>query len=96
MPHQVALFVTCLTDQFFPHVGVAVTKILERFGCRVYFPDAQTCCGQPFFNNGFQPEAAELARKFVQTSEPYDWIITPSGSGRRSACSQLTTIVPKC
>jgi Fe-S oxidoreductase len=26
---QVALFITCLSDQFFPRVGVAVTKILE-------------------------------------------------------------------
>src|SRR5215211_6569450 len=31
MAHNVALFITCLTDQFYPHVGVAVTKILEHF-----------------------------------------------------------------
>ena len=78
-PH-VALFITCLTDQFYPHVGVAVTKILERYGCRVDFPQAQTCCGQPFFNNGFHPEAAELAKRFVQIFEPYPYIVTPSGS----------------
>ena len=52
---QVALFITCLTDQFYPHVGIAVTKILERFGCKVDFPQSQTCCGQPFYNNGFHP-----------------------------------------
>ncbi len=80
MPHRVALFVTCLTDQFYPHVGVAVTKILEHYGCTVEFPKAQTCCGQPFYNNGFHPEAAELARKFVKTFEPYDYIVSPSGS----------------
>lgn len=80
MGHRVALFITCLTDQFYPHVGVAVTKILEQFGCEVVFPKAQTCCGQPFFNNGFHPESAELARKFVSTFEPYDYIVTPSGS----------------
>jgi L-lactate dehydrogenase complex protein LldE len=77
---DVALFITCLTDQFYPHTGVAVTKILEHFGCRVHFPAAQTCCGQPFFNNGFHPEAAELARRFVETFEPYPYIVTPSGS----------------
>lgn len=80
MPHNVALFITCLTDQFYPHVGVAVTKILEHYGCRVYFPDEQTCCGQPFFNNGFHPEAKELARRMIQIFEPYDYIVTPSGS----------------
>jgi L-lactate dehydrogenase complex protein LldE len=78
-PH-VALFITCLTDQFYPHVGVAVTKILERFGCAVGFPAAQTCCGQPFFNNGFHPEARDLAKRFVEIFEPYQYVVTPSGS----------------
>ena len=80
MPHNVALFITCLTDQFYPHVGVAVTKILEHFGCKVCFPRSQTCCGQPFFNNGFHPEARELAKKFIEVFERYDYIVTPSGS----------------
>ncbi|MDB5174778.1 MAG: Fe-S oxidoreductase [Phycisphaerales bacterium] len=80
MAHNVALFVTCLTDQFYPHVGVAVTKILERLGCSVSFPEAQTCCGQPFFNNGFHPEAKKLAEHFLEVFEPYDYIVTPSGS----------------
>jgi L-lactate dehydrogenase complex protein LldE len=78
--HNVALFITCLTDQFYPHVGVAVTKLLEHFGCRVEFPKAQTCCGQPFFNNGFHPETRKLAERFIEIFEPYDYIVTPSGS----------------
>ena len=77
---QVALFITCLTDQFYPHVGVAVTKILEHFGCTVAFPQTQTCCGQPFFNNGFHDESRELAKRFIEIFEPYDYIVTPSGS----------------
>jgi len=80
MPHNVALFITCLTDQFYPHVGVAVTKILEHFGCTVCFPQEQTCCGQPFHNNGFLPETTELAKKFIQTFECYDYVVSPSGS----------------
>lgn len=80
MAHHVALFITCLNDQFYPHVGIAVTKILEHLGCKVDFPDAQTCCGQPFFNNGFHPEARELVKRFVQTFENYEYIVTPSGS----------------
>lgn len=80
MAHNVALFVTCLTDQFYPRVGVAVTQILERLDCRVDFPEAQTCCGQPFFNNGFHNEASGLARRFIEIFEPYDYIVTPSGS----------------
>jgi L-lactate dehydrogenase complex protein LldE len=76
----VALFITCLTDQFYPRVGIAVTKILERLGCPVVFLKDQTCCGQPFFNNGFHPEARELAKKMVTVFEPFDYIVTPSGS----------------
>ncbi len=77
---RVALFITCLTDQFYPNVGIAVTKILEHFGCQVDFPKAQTCCGQPFYNNGYHDEARALARKFVGIFEDYDYIVTPSGS----------------
>jgi L-lactate dehydrogenase complex protein LldE len=77
---RVALFITCLTDQFYPHVGIAVTKVLERLGCTVEFPETQTCCGQPFYNNGFHPETAELAKKFIEVFEPYDYVVTPSGS----------------
>jgi L-lactate dehydrogenase complex protein LldE len=80
MAHNVALFITCLTDQFYPHVGVAVTKILEHYGCKVCFPQSQTCCGQPFFNNGYHEQTKELAKKFIQDFENYDYIVTPSGS----------------
>ena len=79
-PKNVALFITCLTDQFYPHVGIAVTKILERLGCRVSFPEAQTCCGQPFFNNGFHDEARDLAKRLITVCEPYEYVVTPSGS----------------
>jgi L-lactate dehydrogenase complex protein LldE len=77
---QVALFITCLTDQFYPRVGVAVTKILQQLGCDVVFPEEQTCCGQPFFNNGFHPEARDLAKRLIDIFRPYEYVVTPSGS----------------
>ncbi len=76
----VALFITCLTDHFYPRVGVAVVKVLEKLGWRVDFPREQTCCGQPFFNNGLELDAARLARRFIEIFEPYERIVTPSGS----------------
>jgi L-lactate dehydrogenase complex protein LldE len=76
----VALFITCLTDQFYPQVGIAITKILEHYGCRVSFPRAQTCCGQPFFNNGFHPETRALAERMVDLFADCDYVVTPSGS----------------
>lgn len=76
----VALFVTCLIDQLFPHVGAATVCVLERAGCQVRFPDAQTCCGQATFNDGFRPEAAVLARRFLDVFADAPAIVVPSGS----------------
>lgn len=80
MPPTVALFITCLTDQFYPQVGLAVTKVLEHYGCRVEFPQAQTCCGQPFFNNGYPREAGDLARRWISIFETFEAIVSPSAS----------------
>ncbi len=80
MDKEVALFITCLNDQFYPTVGIAVTKILEHFGCVVHFPAEQTCCGQPFLNDGYEESARELAKRMVGIFEPYEYVVTPSAS----------------
>ena len=77
---DVQLFVTCLTDQLAPQVGEATVRILERLGHRVHFPDAQTCCGQPAFNDGFPAEGAELAARTVEIFADPAPIVVPSGS----------------
>jgi L-lactate dehydrogenase complex protein LldE len=76
----VALFITCLTDTFFPRVGEAVVRVLRHFGCRVEFPDTQTCCGQPAFNSGFHRDAAAVARRMIRVFEPCEHVVTPSAS----------------
>lgn len=77
---KVALFVTCLVDQLFPEVGEAAVRLLERAGCEVDVPLAQTCCGQPAWNSGYRDEAARLARRTVEVLEPYASVVVPSGS----------------
>jgi len=79
-PKTTALFVTCLVDQFFPEVGEAAVRLLERCGRRVEFPAAQTCCGQPAFNMGYRGEARRLGRRMIEIFEPYDEVVAPSGS----------------
>lgn len=74
------MFITCLTDTFYPRAGIALVKVLERLGCTVDFPAAQTCCGQPMYNNGFHTEAADLARRMIDVFEHSDIVVTPSGS----------------
>lgn len=80
MPLRVSLFVTCLVDQLFPEVGLAMADVLERAGCEVEFREAQTCCGQPAFNSGFTSEARGVARHFLKTFEGAEYIVVPSGS----------------
>jgi L-lactate dehydrogenase complex protein LldE len=77
---RIALFVTCLADTLFPDVGQSTTVLLERLGHQVAFPEAQTCCGQMHVNTGYQREALPLIRRYVETFEPYDVIVAPSGS----------------
>ena len=77
---KVALFVTCLTDSYYPRVGEAVVRVLRHFGCKVEFPAEQTCCGQPAFNSGFHEQAAAVARRMLRIFEPYETVVTPSAS----------------
>ncbi len=77
---KVALCVTCIVDQIMPEVGVATVKLLRRAGYEVEFPAAQTCCGQPFFNSGFVPQALDLAKRAIEIFEPYEAVVLPSGS----------------
>ncbi|GIX05154.1 MAG: Fe-S oxidoreductase [Planctomycetaceae bacterium] len=77
---QVALFVPCYIDQFYPQVAWAACELLERYGCQVAFPEEQTCCGQPLANTGCFTEASRLATRFLGVFEGYEYIVCPSGS----------------
>jgi L-lactate dehydrogenase complex protein LldE len=77
---RVSLFVTCIVDQVFPQVGIAMTQVLERLGFQVDFPAGQTCCGQPAFNSGYPAEARPVARHFLDTFRDAEYIVVPSGS----------------
>jgi L-lactate dehydrogenase complex protein LldE len=77
---RVGLFVTCLVDLYRPSVGFAAIKLLELAGCRVTVPQAQTCCGQPAFNNGDNPHARQLALQVLDAFEEFDYVVGPSGS----------------
>lgn len=77
---KVSLFIPCLTDQFFPRVGVNLYKILRKAGAEVEYLEEQTCCGQPAFNSGYHEEAVELAQRFLQVFRGAEYIVAPSGS----------------
>jgi L-lactate dehydrogenase complex protein LldE len=77
---EVSLFVTCIVDQLFPDVGMAMARVLERAGCRLSFPPDQTCCGQPAFNSGYRDEAKQVAAHFLKVFRSAEYIVVPSGS----------------
>jgi L-lactate dehydrogenase complex protein LldE len=76
----VGLFIPCYVDQFYPQVGMATWKVLERHGVRVEYPEQQTCCGQPMSNAGCASDAAALAEKFLRVFGAYEYVVAPSGS----------------
>jgi L-lactate dehydrogenase complex protein LldE len=81
MPIRAQLFITCLAEQFYPATLEKMIGLLERLDVEVMFPTAQTCCGQPLFNSGYQGEARHLAANWLETfgasTAP---VVSPSGS----------------
>ena len=86
MSKRVSLFVTCIVDQLFPKVGMAMADVLERLGYQVDFPEAQTCCGQPAFNSGYREEARAVARHSCDVFRDAEYVVVPSGS-----CTSMIT-----
>jgi L-lactate dehydrogenase complex protein LldE len=72
--------VTCLGDLFFPHVGIAIVRVLRKLGVTVDVPADQTCCGLPLFNSGYHAEAAAVARRTAALFRDSEHVVVPSGS----------------
>lgn len=77
---EVQLFVPCFIDQLYPETAFNTISVLERVGCKVHYNPNQTCCGQPAFNSGYWPEAAQLANKFMNDFSESLPVVSPSAS----------------
>ncbi|MGZ9584458.1 (Fe-S)-binding protein [Paenibacillus marinisediminis] len=77
---KVSYFITCLSDIMYPQVGIAVARILARYGIELDVPEVQTCCGQPAFNSGYWKEARQSAKTLLTAFDESDYVVTPSGS----------------
>ncbi len=77
---RVALFATCFNDTMWPETPKATVRLLERLGCRVEFPAAQTCCGQMLTNTGYAGQAVPHVRRFVDVFGDYDAVVAPSAA----------------
>ena len=61
VPQRIYLMGTCLVDGFYPQAGMDAIAFFQQAGIEVIFPQAQTCCGQPAWNSGFEDEARAVA-----------------------------------
>jgi L-lactate dehydrogenase complex protein LldE len=75
-----ALFIPCYVNQFYPDAAIATLQLLEKLGVNVVYPAAQTCCGQPMANSGFQHLTEETDELFVKNFSGFDYIVAPSAS----------------
>ncbi len=77
---NVAAFIPCFIDQFYPETAANFIKVLQKSGCTVAYNPAQTCCGQPAFNSGYWKEAKSLAVKWLNDFSNAELIVSPSAS----------------
>ncbi len=81
MTIKAQLFLTCLGENFFSGVLRDMVAVLERLGVQCALPENQTCCGQPFYNGGFQSQSAPAARNWLRVfGHTEGYIVAPSGS----------------
>lgn len=57
-----------------------MARVLRRIGYEIYFPEEQTCCGQPAFNSGYWGDARPVAERFLRVFEKAEVVVGPSGS----------------
>ena len=60
---RVALFLGCITSEWFAPTHRSTIRVLNRAGCDVLVPDAQTCCGALHRHGGFLKESDKLFAK---------------------------------
>lgn len=77
---RVGLFIPCYINQLYPKVAIATLELLEYLGVDVYYPNGQTCCGQPLGNSGYESDSKGACQLFVENFKTYDYIVAPSGS----------------
>lgn len=71
---------TCLCDTFYAEAAKATVEVLEHVGCRVDFPEGQTCCGQPAFNGGDWKASRQVVRHTLNVFSGDQPVVVPSGS----------------
>ena len=76
--YRVAFLGGCIANLSFARLNEATVRVLQKNGCKVSIPAAQTCCGALHVHAGIRDEARALARRNINAlaGGDYDAIIT--------------------
>ena len=91
---KVTLFIPCFIDLFYPQVGVAMVRILEKLGHSVVCPEGPACCGQPAFNTGYWDESREVAIKVLESLHGADLSVAQWVMDHDEMAGQGTNTLP--
>lgn len=75
---RVGLYVGCVIDKMYPHVGEAILKVLKHHGVGVFMPTGQACCGIPALASGDTSTFDTLVEQNMKRLMPgqFDYLIT--------------------
>jgi glycolate oxidase iron-sulfur subunit len=76
--YKVAMLGGCIANISFARLNEATVRVLQKNGCEVHVPEAQTCCGALHLHQGLKDETRKLARLNIDAllAGGYDAIIT--------------------
>ena len=76
--YRVAFLAGCIANISFARLNEATVRVLQKNGCEVSLPGAQTCCGALHVHSGLRDEARQLARRNIDAviDGGFDAIIT--------------------
>lgn len=63
---KIGIFIPCFINKVEPEIGLKAVEILKKLNINFLIPENQTCCGQPFFNSGYQNETIPFAKNFIK------------------------------
>lgn len=65
----VAFFTGCVMDAMMSNINRMTIELLQKVGCEVFIPKAQSCCGALHAHQGMIQEAKELAKANIEAFE---------------------------
>lgn len=79
--HRIAFLAGCIANISFARLNEATVRVLQKNGCEVSIPEAQTCCGALHVHAGLRQDARRLARRNIDAllDGHYDAIVTNAG-----------------